>query len=303
MKRSILIFCIMLFPLMKLSAQELMCQVSVNSQQIQGSDRHIYDNMQTAIREFMNTRKWTSYTYKIEEKIDCSIMINLSERVSDEEFKGTMTVQARRPIYGTSYNSVMLNMIDKDIQFKYIETTPLDFDENSHLSNLTSILAYYAYMIIGIDFDSYTLYGGAIYFNKAQNIVNNAQTAAEKGWKSFETKKNRYWMVENLLNKSNSSLRDCEYYYHLKGLDQMKDNIQTGRAGVTRAIEGLQKAYREQPNLYFAQLFLDSKRDEICNIYSQASPAEKTKVVAMLKEIDPSHSGDYNNKITNAGPK
>lgn len=281
-------------------AQELICQVSVNSQQIQGSDRHIYDNMQNAIRDFVNNRKWTGYTFKIEEKIECSMLITLSERVAEDEFKGTIQVQARRPAYGSSYNSVMLNLMDKDFQFKYLETSPLDFDENSHLSNLTSVLAFYAYVIIGLDFDSFTEYGGSPYYTKAQAIVNNAQNAPEKGWKAFESKKNRYWLVENLLNQSYSGFRLCLYNYHRKGIDLMKDNLQTGRAGVTTALENLQKTNREKPGLYFTQLFIDAKRDEICNIYAGATVAEKNKVVAILKEIDPAHSSDYNDKILNA---
>jgi hypothetical protein len=257
--------------------------------------------MQTAILEFVNNRKWTGYEYKIEEKIECNILITLSERVADDEFVGTIQVQARRPIYGTNYNSVTLNLLDKDMRFKYLETTPLEFDENSHLSNLTSVLAYYIYIIIGLDFDTYTEYGGAPFFTKAQNIVNNAQNTSEKGWKAFENKKNRYWLVENLMNQSYSALRQCMYNYHLKGLDQMKDNMETGRAGVTTAIEFLQKAHREKPGLYFTQLFIDTKRDEICSIYADAAIAVKNKVVAMLKEVDPAHSADYNDKILNAG--
>ncbi len=299
MKKKMLIVVLLLCCGFGLQAQELICQVSVNSQQIQGSDRHIYDNMQNAIRDFINNRKWTGYTVKVEEKIECSMLITLSERVSEDEFKGTIQIQSRRPIYGSSYNSVLLNMMDKDLQFKYLETTPLDFDENSHLSNLTSVLAYYVYIIIGLDMDSYTEYGGSPYFAKAQTIVNNAQNAAEKGWKAFESKKNRYWLVENLLNQSYSSLRQCMYNYHLKGMDLMRDNLQNGRAGVTTAMEQLQKTHREKPGLYFTQLFIDAKRDEICNIYAGASVADKNKVVAMLKEVDPSHSGDYNDKILN----
>ncbi len=299
MKKCFVILSLFL-SVLAVQAQELMCQVSVNSQQIQGSDRHIYDNMQNAIRDFVNNRKWTPYTLKVEEKIECSMLITLSERVSDDEFRGTIQVQARRPAYGSSYNSVMLNLMDKDFQFKYLETSPLDFDENSHLSGLTSVLAYYAYMLIGLDFDSFEEYAGSPYFNKAQTIVNNAQNTPEKGWKAFESKKNRYWMVENLLNQSYSALRQANYQYHRKGLDMMKDNLQTGRAGVMAAIELLQKAYREKPGLYFSQLFIDAKRDEICNIFAGASVADKNKVVAMLKEIDPSHSGDYNTKILNA---
>jgi hypothetical protein len=238
---------------------------------------------------------------KVEEKIECSMLITLSERVSEDEYKGTIQVQSRRPVYGSSYNSVLLNLMDKDFQFKYLETSPLDFDENSNLSNLTSVLAYYAYIIIGPDMDTYTEYGGSPYFTKAQNIVNNAQNAVEKGWKAFESKKNRYWLVENLLNQSYSAIRQGMYNYHLKGMDLMRENLQNGRAGVTLAIEQLQKTHREKPGLYFTQLFIDSKRDEICNIFAGASVAEKNKVVAMLKEVDPAHSGDYNDKILNAG--
>lgn len=299
MKKSFVILLLMLGTFSGY-AQELICQVSVNSQQIQGSDRHIYDNMQNAMRDFVNNRKWTPYTLKVEEKIECSMLITLSERVADDEFRGTIQVQARRPAYGSSYNSVMLNLMDKDFQFKYLETSPLDFDENSHLSGLTSVLAYYAYIIIGLDFDSFEEYGGSPYFNKAQTIVNNAQNTSEKGWKAFESKKNRYWLVENLLNQSYSALRQANYQYHRKGLDMMKDNLQSGRAGVLSAIELMQKAYREKPGLYLSQLFIDAKRDEICNVFAGASVADKNKVVAMLKEIDPSHSTDYNTKILNA---
>lgn len=300
MKNIFLIFIFILLAVGNLISQELNCQVTVNSQQIQGSDRHIYDNMQNDIYEFINSRKWTGYTYNVEEKIECSILITLSERVSDEEYKGTIQVQSRRPIYGTSYNSVMLNMIDKDLQFKYLENTPLDFDENSHMSNLTSVLAYYVYIIIGLDFDSFSSNGGTPFYVKAQNIVNNAQNTSEKGWKAYENKKNRYWLVENLLNKAYSSMRDCLYQYHMKGMDLMRDNLQNGRNGVTMAMQNLQKVHREKPGLYFTQLFVDIKRDELCNIYANATPAEKNKVVNILKEIDPSHSGDYNTKILNA---
>lgn len=302
MKKVFVLIALSLMVTLGANAQELICQVSVNAQQIQGSDRHIYDNMQNAIRDFINNRKWTKYNLKIEEKIECSMLITLSERVAEDEFKGSIQVQSRRPAFGTSYNSVMLNLMDKDFQFKYLETQPLDFDENSHLSNLTSVLAYYVYIIIGLDFDSFTEYGGSPYYTKAQAIVNNAQNAPEKGWKAFESKKNRYWLVENLLNQAYNALRQGIYSYHRKGVDLMKDNIQTGRAGVTSAIEGVQKTNREKPGLYLTQIFMDAKRDEICNIFAGASVAEKNKVVAMLKEVDPSHSSDYNDKILNAKP-
>jgi len=250
--------------------------------------------------EFLNNRKWTGYTYRQEEKIECSIFINISERTSDVEFKGTMQVQSRRPVFNTSYNTPMLNLVDKDISFKYIQNQALDYDDNNYLSNLTSLLAYYAYIIIGVDFDSYTMKGGSQYFTKAQNIVQLAQNAADKGWKSFESRKNRYWLVENLLNDSYSGFRECLYLYHLKGLDAMKDNIENGRTSVISAMEKMQTVVRGTPSLYFTTVFMDTKRDEIINIFSQAPSGDKPRIVDILKEIDPAHSGDFNTKILNA---
>ncbi|MEI6765346.1 MAG: DUF4835 family protein [Bacteroidota bacterium] len=298
--KKLLASLILLFIVPMAMAQELNCMVTVNSQQIEGSDKSVYENLQKAIREFMNERKWTGYVYKIEERIECSILITLSERISNEEFKGTIQVQSRRPIFQSSYNSVMLNLLDKDFQFKYLESTPLDFDENSFQSNLTSVLAFYANLIIGLDFDSYSVYGGSPYYNKCQTIVNNAQNTADKGWKAYESKKNRYWIIENLLNKSYSPIRECLYLYHLKGLDAMKENVELGRAQITAGLEKVQMVNRDKPGLYLIQLFIDTKRDELINIYSNAPANDKPKIVNLLKEIDPAHSGDYNNKILNA---
>ncbi len=298
--KKLIILAFLIFSVNIGRSQELFCSVSVNSAQIGGSDRTVFDEMQKAIMEFLNNRKWTGYTYRQEEKIECSIFINISERTSDVEFKGTMQVQSRRPVFNTSYNTPMLNLVDKDISFKYIQNQALDYDDNNYLSNLTSLLAYYAYIIIGVDFDSYTMKGGSQYFTKAQNIVQLAQNAADKGWKSFESRKNRYWLVENLLNDSYSGFRECLYLYHLKGLDAMKDNIENGRTSVISAMEKMQTVVRGTPSLYFTTVFMDTKRDEIINIFSQAPSGDKPRIVDILKEIDPAHSGDFNTKILNA---
>ncbi len=282
-------------------AQELNCTVTVNSAQISGSDKTIFEDLQTAIREFLNNRKWTSYTYKTEEKIECNFFINVSERVSDVDFKGTIQIQSRRPIFNTSYYSPMLNLIDKEFTFKYIQKQPLEYDDNNFYSNLTAVLAYYAYVIIGVDFDSYSMNGGGEYYNKAQNLVTLAQNSADRGWKSFETKKNRYWLVENLLNSSyGSGFRECLYYYHLKGLDIMKDDLAMGRTAITTGLEKLQSSAKATPGLYFTTVFMDSKRDEIINIYSKAPATDKPRIVTILKDIDPAHSNDFNTRILNA---
>jgi len=297
--KKITILVLIIFSVNIVNAQELFCTVSINSAQISGSDKTVFEEMQTAAREFLNNRKWTNYNYKQEEKIECTFFINITERVSDVDFKGTMQVQSRRPIYNTSYNSPMLNILDKDISFKYIQNQSLEFDDNNFYSNFTALLAYYAYIIVGIDFDSYMLKGGTPFYNKAQNLVTLAQNSADKGWKSFESRKNRYWLVENLLNDSYSGFRECLYLFHLKGLDDMKENMSNGRNSIITGMEKMQYVVKQTPGLYFATVFMDTKRDEIINIFSGAPATDKPRIVNILKDIDPAHSNDYNTKILN----
>lgn len=280
------------------SSQEFICQINVSSPQIQGSDRTVYQEMQQQLYEFVNNQKWTNYEYRHEEKIECTMMITISDRLSTDEFKGTINLQLRRPIYRTSYNSVVLNYIDKEFQFKYLEGQTLDFNENTFTSNLTSTIAFYIYMYLGLDNDTYSKNGGTQYYQKAQNIVNSAQNSSERGWKAFETLKNRYWMVENLLNSKYSGIREALYKYHRLGLDAMTENMEIGRAAISESIDLLKMVNREQPGLFILQLFLEAKADEIVNIFSQASPMEKTRVVNILKEIDPSNAQKYQKILT-----
>ena len=300
MKKIFFALIVILVAAVNTHAQELLCTVTVNSTQISGSDKSVFEDLQTAIKEFMNTRKWTNYTYNTEEKIDCNIFINITERVSDQEFKGTIQVQSRRPVFGTSYFSPLINLIDKDLSFKYTQKQALEYDDNNIYSNLTAVLAYYAYIIIGMDFDSFSLKGGSQFYTKAQNLVNLSQNGGEKGWKSFESKKNRYWLVENLLNDSYGGIRECMYYYHLKGFDVLKDDMMQGRAAITTGIEKLQYVAKQTPSLYLVTVFMDTKRDEIINLFSQAPISDRPRVVNMLKDIEPSHSNDFNTKILNA---
>lgn len=298
--RKIIITALLIIASAFVYSQELLCTVTINSQQISGSDRTVFDDMQRALTEFLNNRKWTNYNYKNEEKIECSFFINITERGSDVDFKGTLQVQSRRPVFNTSYPTTMLNILDKEFQFKYIQNQALEYDDNNFYSNLTAVIAYYAYIIIGMDFDSFMLKGGTPYYTKAQNLVTIAQNVSERGWKSFETKKNRFWLVENLLNESYGGMRECLYLYHLKGLDVMKDNIEGGRAEVIKGLEKVQYVNQQTPGLYIVTIFMDSKREEVINIFSQASATDKPKVVNVLKSIDPAHSNDYNTRILNA---
>ncbi len=262
-------------------------------QQIQGTNVKVFETLQTALYEFMNNKKWTDHVYSMEERIECNIMINLTEQVSQDEFKGTIQVQATRPVFNTSYTSVLFNHMDNNMHFKYVEFQSLEFSETTHMSNLTSILAYYAYIILGLDYDTFSPKGGYEFFQKAEKIVNNAQNAPEKGWKAFEDLKNRYWLVENLLNDVYSPIRECYYAYHRQGLDLMAEKSQEARTYIADGLEGLRKVYQQKPGSFLMQIFFNAKTDEIVNIFSEAYPDEKMRMVNLLSQIDPVNSSKY----------
>lgn len=274
-------------------SQELNCQVQVLSSQIAGTDKRVFDAMQTAIYEFMNTRKWTNEIFKSEERIDCSILINITEKLGPDEFKGTLQIQARRPVFKTSYNTALLNFNDNDLVFKYLENQPLEFQENTYTSNLTSILGFYAYLVIGLDYDSFSLNGGTPYLQKALGVVNNAQNSGYAGWKAFDSDKNRYWLINNMLDATFVSIREAMYNYHRKGLDVMADNKESGRAVILESLQNLKKVHQVKPLSFSLQVFFISKADEIVNIFCGAFSDEKAKVVTLLNEIDPTNSNKY----------
>jgi hypothetical protein len=278
-----------------LMAQELECQVSINSQQIPGTDKRVFESLQKALYEFVNNRKWTTYTYRNEEKIECTMLFNITEQLGADEFKATVNLVLRRPVLNSAYNSILLNSIDKDFQFRYVEFQTMDFSETSFTSNLTSVVAYYIYIYLGLYFDSFSPNGGTPMFNSAQNIVNAAQNTSETGWKGFESQKNRYWLVQNYLNPSNSGIRDFYYKFHRLGLDMMYEKAETGRNAITESLDYLKTIYDSKPDLYALQIILDAKRDEFINIYSdqRVPPLEKTNVVNLLKEIDPANGSKY----------
>jgi len=279
--------------LLRAQSQELICNVDVSSQQIQGSDRRIYETLKNAIYEFMNNQSWTNYNYKYNERIECSILINVTERPSPDFFRCDMTLALRRPVFNSSYNTVLFNFIDKDIEIEYIENQPLDFSVGMFSSNLTSILAYYAYIMIGLDFDSYTLKGGDPYYEAALNIVNSAQSSNYKGWNSAESTRNRYWLLENLTNPSYAGIRSFYYEYHLKGLDIMFETPEKGRQTILSTLDYLQQVKQSRPGLLILQIIADSKRDEFVNIFSEGVPTEKTNAVKILNELDPSNAMTY----------
>lgn len=273
--------------------QELRCNISISATKIQGANRQVFETMQSDLYEFMNNRKWTDHQYTMDERIECNFFINLEEQISSDEFKGSIQVQVRRPVFNSSYETVLLNIKDKDFHIKYVEYQTLEFNETSNKDNLTNILAYYAYIVLGIDYDSFSPEGGTEYYQKAQAIVNNSQNAREKGWKSFESERNRYWLVENILNKSYSGFRSCIYQYHRHGLDVMSDKGPEGRNVIAESLKSIQKVFRTRPSLYILQVFFDAKSDELVNIFTKSFPDERNRVVTILNECDPSNGSKY----------
>lgn len=296
MRKAGLLLLVLLFS-MKLWSQELRCNVQVVSQQIQGSNKQVFETLQNAIYEFMNNRVWTNHAYTMEERIECNLMFNITEQLSADDFQGTLTIQARRPVFNTNYYTTTLNFMDNAIRFQYVEFSPLEFDLNSHQSNLTSILAFYAYYILGLDYDTFSHFGGSEYFSNAEKIVINAQNAAESGWKPMDdvSHKNRYWLVKDMLDTEYEPLRTFNYNYHRLGLDVMDEKIVEGRAEITTSLELLRQVYRRKPDpyMYLLSLVFDSKVDEIVNVYSESYPEERNRAYEILSEVDKPNANKY----------
>lgn len=287
----------MIILVQQVQAQELNCSVQISAQRIQGSNRQVFQTMQKAVYEFMNNTVWTNHVYSYSERIDCNILINLTEQLSADGFRGTIQVMSRRPIYNTTYNTTMLNFVDNNFQFRYVEFQPLEFDPTSHRSNLISVLSYYAYLILGFDYDSFSPYGGTEMFEMCERIVSNAQNAPEPGWKPYDGSRNhnRYWLVNNILNREYSNVRDFIYRYHIDGLDHLESRTTESRTGMVEYLRFLQDVYRKRPDpfMYYLTIVLEAKKEELINIFTEAFPEEKSRVVQILAEIDPANKSDY----------
>tara|TARA_B100001778_G_C18529671_1_gene602943 strand:+ start:237 stop:1139 length:903 start_codon:yes stop_codon:yes gene_type:complete len=280
------------------NAQELLANVVINHQQVQSSDDYIYDNMKKSFLEFLNNRKWTGDKYKLEERIECSFFITISSRnVSSNTFSGTLQVQSGRPIYGTNYKSTMFIVNDNDFDFTYVDQQPLDFNQNEFTSNLTSVLAYYAYVILGIDYDSFGKEGGGSYFTKAFDIVTLSQNGGGIGWRSTDGSQNRYWLIENINNGAFKAFRDCLYKYHREGLDLMQSNKKQGEYSIYKSLLALEAIHKRQPSSYLLQVFFNAKSDEVVNIFKNAPDDQKKKLVPLLIKIDPGNTKKYNKII------
>jgi hypothetical protein len=297
----IILFCIPGFA----KSQELNCNVQVSAQMIQGSNREIFVNMQRDIYEFINNTVWTNHVFSYAERIDCNMLINLTEQLSGDDFRGTIQIQLRRPAFNTTYNSTILNFVDNNFQFKYVEFQTLEFDPSAHRANLISVLAYYVYIIIGVDYDSYSLLGGTEFFQMAEKIVTNAQNAPEPGWKPYDgsRNRNRYWLVKNILDKEYEGIRDFLYEYDINGLDRLESRVSEARNSMAESLKLIQNVFRKKPDpfMYFLQIIIDAKSEEIINIFLGAFPEERSRVVQIMTEIDPANKSKYE-KITAGSP-
>lgn len=279
------------------NAQEFNIDVTVSSAQVAGTDQRAFEALKEGIINFMNNRVWTNVEFQPEERIEGAIVVNVKKKEGNI-IEAELNIALRRPTYKTNYNTPLFNYVDNDFAFEYIESQPLDFTENSYMSNLTSTLAFYAYYCLGLYFDSFGLYGGDPFFKMTDQIVTSAQSAAEPGWKAFDDKRNRYWLNENMTNAAYKPLRQFMYEYHRLGLDMMSTKQEDGKAALTKSLEYVKQVYSERPNLLFVQVLCDTKRNEWKSIYSEGSQQDKTKAVNIFREVDPSHASEYEEILT-----
>ncbi|MGB4577232.1 MAG: DUF4835 family protein, partial [Paludibacter sp.] len=286
MVKKVKIIALGLLIVSSMNAQELNCNIQINSDQISGSNKSVFNTLQKSVSEFVNNRRWTEMTYTNIERIECSMNI-IIKKVEQDVFTAEIQVQSRRPVFNTNYNTTLFNFKDNNFTFDYKEFDQLEMNENTITSNLTAVLAYYAYIIIGYDMDSYTRLGGTPYFQAAESIVNAAQAADLVGWKAFESSRNRYALVNNLTDEAFKKYRNYFYEYHRLGLDEMSINMTNARAKIAAGLPVLREANRARPSAVVISSFIDAKSDELINIFSKATEKEKKDAVEILSDVNP----------------
>jgi hypothetical protein len=301
------IFSVMLFLCLQGGkAQEVTARIKVMDNQLPTTvDKKIFRTLESSLNNFINKRKWTKDAYKINEKIECQFLINLKSMVELNVFEASLTIQAARPVFQSTYLSPIINYQDANFTFKYVEGQPMEFNENRVsgsdplVSNLTAVMVYYIYIILGYDYDSFSLRGGDEYFQKALNIVNNAPDASQiSGWKSFENNnRNRYWLSENLINNRYALIHDFYYSYYRKGLDKMYEDEVAARQEVLNALVTLDEVNRETPNLMIIQFFMLGKSAELIGVFKKADTPTRNKVVELLTKLDVSNAAKYKQEL------
>ncbi len=288
MKRPVLYIMLLFVPLLSWG-QELDCRVEINSDQVQGTNTSIFETLKEAITEYVNDRKWTTAQLSTVERIQCSMLFTVKD-YADNRFTCELQVQSRRPVYNSSYTTTLFNFKDDKVEFDYQEFEPLVFSEQTMESNLTAIINYYVYIILGIDFDSFSPRGGAPFFEMARQVVTMGQSSMESGWKAFEDTRNRHALLSAFVEQSTIGFRDLWYVYHRNGLDEMALSVDKSRAKITQSLEQLKQIYEAAPMSVLIPLFKDAKLDELVNIYSKAPSTEKEAVYEILINMYPTDS-------------
>ena len=274
------------------NSQELSAQVVVNSDLVNQTNQQIFKTLERSLNEFINTQVWTDQALLNQEKISCSFVFNLSA-YNNDQFEATLQVQSERPVFQTNYDTPVLNFLDKDIIFSYQEFQPLFYNESSFESNLISLVSFYAFIIIGLDADTFIQNGGNKYFEMARQVVNLSQTTSRKGWKPGDGLRNRFWLIDSLRSNTFKEYRQTLYDYHRLGLDQMTRDPVTGKTALMRAIQGLEPLFQRRPNAFLIQLFFDAKVEEIVNLFKEGPKIDFKKTENILKKIAPFFAGRW----------
>jgi hypothetical protein len=269
-----------------LPAQELLCKVTVNADRVNTTDRGIFTDMEKAFAQFLNTRKWTNDTFKDHERITCNLFINIGEMPSIGNFRASVQVTAARPVFNSNYQSVLINFADRDWDFEYIESLPLEYNDNAFITNLTSMLAFYAYVIIGTDYDTFSELGGNPHFQKALLVVNNAQSSNRSGWLPLGSNRTRYALVESLTNPQNTEMRKALYRYHRLGLDNFSKKPDESRQIALDALKEVQKTFKINPTSILVISFFDTKAPELVNVFSEGALPVRREAFDILSAID-----------------
>lgn len=280
-------------------AQEVNCKLTINTSQIQGTNTQVFTTLENSLKEFINDRKWTSAQYSPNERIACSMNITVKEYNDDGTFQCELIVQSNRPVYNSSYNTTLFNFKDANFNFTYMEYDQLEFKDNTIDNNLTAVIAYYIYLIIGLDMDSMAPMGGTDVLHIVENIVSSAQTLGETGWKAFDDSRNRHALISDYMDGGMKPLRQMMYDYHRLGLDEMASNADRGRAKITESLELLKQAKGNKAMSSLPQIFIETKKDELINIYSKGTQNEREGVYDILMDISPSQSTEWD-KIKSA---
>lgn len=278
------------------TAQELEFQVSVNTPKLQTTDPKVFETLESNLQEFLNTQKWTEDVYETDERIQCSIQLTISTENGGNNYTADLAIQAIRPVFGGSYTTPMITHVDRGISFNYEQFQQLDYSENTYRDNLTSVMAFYVYIILGLDYDSFSSLGGEKYFRTAQNILNTVPPGAatrHKGWRSVDGQRNRYWLIENFLSPRMRDYRQAQYDYHRQGLDRMHKFTDSGRAKIMSSLEEIAKANRTYPNSMIIQIFSNTKRNEIVEIFKEGTAAEKARTYQIMVKLDGSSASKY----------